>query len=93
MQKRREPRTLCTQMDTSTSPRGQALNPIQVGFLLIERECSAIPFTFLEKNGTSPVGRRGMVERLAFRLAGRGRPALHYLIDAAGLTAAEGSLL
>jgi len=43
-QDRREPRTLCSQLDASTSPRGQAVNPIQVGFQFIERDCSGNPF-------------------------------------------------
>src|SRR5579859_2744836 len=37
--------TLCTRLDTSTSPRGLALNPIQVGFHLIKRKRLGIPFT------------------------------------------------
>jgi hypothetical protein len=45
MQYRREPRTLVTQLDASTSPRGQAVNPIQVGFHNIKRKWPLIPFT------------------------------------------------
>ncbi len=37
-------------LDASTSPRGQALNPIQVGFLIIERHPSAIPFDSEQKS-------------------------------------------
>ncbi len=44
MQNRREPRTLCTRLDASTSPRGQAVNPSQAGFHFIKRECPPIPF-------------------------------------------------
>jgi hypothetical protein len=46
--------TLCTRLDTSTSPRGQALNPIQVGFHLIKRKRRAIPFTTTRKNVARP---------------------------------------
>src|SRR4029077_13552092 len=42
---RREPRTLRSQLDASTSPRGLAVNPSQVGFHHIKREFRPIPFT------------------------------------------------
>ena len=49
MQYRREPRTLITQLDASTTPRGQAVNPIQVGFHHIKRKWTTFPFTIKTK--------------------------------------------
>src|SRR6266852_1867725 len=45
MQQRREPRTLVPSWTQAHRRGGQALNPSQVGFLFIKRECPPIPFT------------------------------------------------
>jgi len=46
----REPRTLRARLDSSTSPRGLALNPIQAGFHPRERHRAANPFSQNKKN-------------------------------------------
>src|SRR5260370_26605231 len=81
MQQRREPRTLRSQLDASTSPRGQAVYPIQVGFLLIKREFPPIPFTPGREK------RNSLQPRASDNL-----PDLLYHIDVTGLNDEGGSL-
>src|SRR5579859_1915648 len=66
--------TLCTRLDTSTSPRGLALNPIQVGFHLIKRKRLGIPFTTGKKCRLPPTLAR----------PGRGRPPYTRLTASGG---------
>jgi hypothetical protein len=80
MQYRREPRTLVTQLDASTSPRGLAVNPIQVGFHQIKRKWLPIPFTAGRKN-INFVNRRPFVGSLDY----------FYLVEKAGFTSVKDS--
>src|ERR1700719_795062 len=80
MQQRREPRTLRSQLDASTSPRGLAVNPSQVSFRHIKREFRPIPFT---------PGRANAI--LSRREASDNLPDLLYHIDVTGLNDEGGS--
>src|SRR6202140_1875165 len=80
MQQRREPRTLRPQSAASTSPRGLAVNPSQVGFHHIKREFRPIPFT------------PGREKRNSLqRRASDNLPDLLYHIDVTGLNDEGGS--
>ena len=76
-----EPRTLCTQLDARTSPRGAGCGSNPVGFHFLKREWKSIPF--ISGREKSNFSLREAPPSSSIRI---------YLIEAVRFTAAEGSL-